>query len=126
RKIGPRQSVPPAANRAVESPGKCDRRALMGSATSQSARRCSSKAARKFQAISRATRSAAASFASGDRRTRLRSSARSTEKICATDAGNKKGEAAADELFQQNGRRIPASQLLDKTRAETVCRRPPR
>src|SRR5262249_59036199 len=81
---------------------------------------------RKFQQTYRGTRSEATIFGIGDRRPQSRSSARSTGQICATDAGNKKGAAAADELFRQTAQRIRASQLHRKTRAETECRRLPR
>src|SRR5882757_11135794 len=97
----------------------------MGSATSRSAHQPSSKAARKFPETFRETRSANASFATGERQPRSQSSARSTAQICAIDAANKKGAAAADELFHQSGRRIRASQLPRKILAETECRRLP-
>src|SRR5947208_15307048 len=98
----------------------------MGSATSRSARQRSSKAARKFPETVRETRTATASFAIGDRRPRSQSSARSTAQICAIDAANKKGAAAADELFHQSGRRIRASQLPRKILTETEYPRLPR
>src|SRR4030095_14986126 len=98
----------------------------MGSATSRPAPQRSSKAARKFPETFRETRSANASFAIGDRRPRSQSSARSTAQICAIDAANKKGAAAADELFHQSGRRIRASQLPRKILAETERPRLPR
>ena len=114
-----------ATNRAVESQGKFCQRALMGSATSRSAHQCSSKGARKFPATFRETRSATASFAIEDREARSRPSERSTARICVLDAENKKGAAAADELFHQSGRRIRASQLPRKILAQTECPRPP-
>src|SRR5215831_1979911 len=98
----------------------------MGSPTSRSARPHSSKAPRKFQETYRGTRSEAAIFGSGDPRAQSRSSARSTGQICAIDAGNKKGAAAADELFRQNAQRIRVAQLPRKIQAETECRRLPR
>src|SRR5947207_775200 len=61
-----------------------------------------------------------------DQRTRSRPSAHSTARICAIDAANKKGAAAADELFHQNGRRIRALQLPCEILDETECRRLPR
>src|SRR5262245_22149231 len=70
--------------------------------------------------------SAIPSFAIGARRARSRSLARSTARICVTDAANKKGAAAADELFHQNGRGIRASQLPRKIPAETECHRLPK
>src|SRR5215471_6055722 len=98
----------------------------MGSATSQSSRRCSSKAAREFPETFRETRNAPAIFAFEDRELRWRASTRSTARICATDAGNKNKAVAADGLFRQNGRRILASQPPGKNRAETKYRRLPR
>src|SRR5262249_21842657 len=60
------------------------------------------------------------------RRTRLRSSARSTARICVIDAANKKEAAAVDELFHQNGRQTRALQLPRKIPPETECHRLPK
>src|SRR5690242_16476084 len=97
----------------------------MESATSRSVRQYSSKPARKFPETFRGTANAAANFVPGDRQLRSQSSTRSTARICGVDAANKKGAAAADELFRQIGRRIRASQLPRKILVETECRRLP-
>src|SRR6266851_4757743 len=95
----------------------------MESATSRSSRPDSSKLARTFQVTSREKPSVAATCANEDRQLRARSSTRSTEQICATDAADKNTAVAVDELFQQNAPRIRARQLHRKNRASTKCHR---
>src|SRR6266704_1940630 len=64
-------------------------------------------------------------FANEDRQARWRSSARSTEQICAADAANKNKAVAADELFRQSAQQIHASRPHRKSQAEKGCRRSP-
>src|SRR5262245_13494046 len=87
--------------------------------TSQSTHPNSSTPAREFPGTSAETQSAIASFAIESRTARSQLSARSTAQTCATGAENKKGAAAADELFHQSGRGIRASQPPRKIPTET-------